>query len=139
MNADMTGGAVGVTGGDASRQRTTSSEVYGSRPSMARRSLPSTTPSSKAPTTSTRVTPARSLHGGSRYKLGCIQVWDDAADTDGVPLVGFFGKVYADSHEFRWDLFPDQALDLAAMLVVHAMHSREAALERALEDEDGRP
>jgi hypothetical protein len=66
-------------------------------------------------------------------KLGCIQVWHDTADDDDRPLVGFFGSVYSDSHEFRWDLSPDQALELAAMLIVHAESARAAALERALD------
>lgn len=66
--------------------------------------------------------------------LGLIQVWDDYGDDARLPLVGFFGRVHSDNHEFRWDLSPDHALDLAAMLIAHAQSAREAALERALDD-----
>lgn len=70
-------------------------------------------------------------------KVGLMQVWDDHAD-DGTPFVGTFGSYYAEKHEWRGDLLPDQALDLAAMLIVHAHQAREAAIERAMDAEDER-
>lgn len=66
-------------------------------------------------------------------RLGLMQVWDDVGDDD-LPLVGFFARWHADNNEFRYDLTPDQALDLAAMLIAHAQDARDSALERALDE-----
>lgn len=62
-----------------------------------------------------------------------VQVWNDIEwDADSPPVVGFFAT--DGSAEYRRDFTPDQALDLAAMLIVHAENARATAVERALDE-----
>lgn len=68
-------------------------------------------------------------------RIGLMQVWHDTADDDGRPLIGFFASLYTDHHEFRFDLSPDQALDLAAMLIDQVDSARCAALARLADEE----
>lgn len=65
-----------------------------------------------------------------------VQVWHDFVewhdDQSGPPVVGFWAS--NGDEEYRFDFTPDQALDLAAMLIVHAEIGRQVALERALDE-----
>ena len=60
-----------------------------------------------------------------------IQVWDDVTEQDDHPIIGVWARDLGHS-EVQFYLPPDEALVLAANLIVHAENARQKAIARAL-------